>query len=1146
MNIKKAWILGILFLAVLVAFAPSVMAQESASKGSLNGTVVDSTGGAIVGAQTTLMGPQGNQSKVTNGSGTFIYQDLIPGNYKLSVEMKGFRRAEVSEVVINVGRVSAIRVQLEPGSVTSTVEVVSSAVTVDTASTAVATNLNDDFYNKLPVQRNVAGLFYLAPGVVSGGGTGASNPSIGGATGLENLYIADGVSITDTAFGGLGIYSRVYGSLGTGINLSFIKEVQVKTGSIQSQYGGATGGVVQIVTKSGGNQYHGAVAGYWQPNAFEAARLNPDSFGLANPFGSLIHNSTADVSGELGGPVPGLKDKLFFFGSFDPTLLGTTQRAAPLSGISAFGDLTGRTYSYNYAAKLTFKLNDRNTIEGSVFGDPSHRNNFPWFSLAEGVNGIPNRTSFSNANFGNRDVVARYNGTLSPTWVVNLDATWQNNHFTEGGYDNSISAINDQTQTAAGPIGNGTIMPGIQQGNFFAVGRGFVENTEDDSYGAHINTSKIVNFWGQHSVDVGYGYNRPFYKGVRANSGPAITPPLANEDGGSPSGQCTGGPCPWAGEFSNYLWRLLPASAVDSAVPCLSCPIMNVPGVGPEPVILSETRGEFGVASDGFEHFSTTGRTHSAYLNDSWTINKYVTLNAGIRWQQERLIGENANYTFTDNWSPALGVTIDPIGDRKNKIWFSFGRYNYNLPLDLAERSLTNEKDLFNLFLAPDYVTAGTNGCVPTVFQGNTYNRCVVLNSSGTVTPIVDPAHDLNHSANGIPIGIFGSGSSLEAIHTATRLTYEDEYVIGAEHQFSRGLVLTARYMHRSLRRIVEDTGGISPEAALAGVPQQFSITNPSKNLDIFTNPVQVDYIQANGLPAACGTGNFNIFPLTNSVGIAQTDSQGNDSACFAEGIDASTGQTVPVGINGCPSTGPCTAAGSVTPDGIPDGFADPIHKYWSMVFEVNKSFSHNWQLRANYTISKVFGNFEGAFRNDNGQSDPGISSLFDFTPGNFGLLGNQFTPGILSENHQQVANGYFSYVFDHGMLKNLTLGTGVTVSTGTPISELAAHPVYQNAGEVPIGGRGSQGTTPTTGRVDFHGDYVMNVTEKMHLRFGVDLFNIANTKRTLFFNQNLDLGLGVSNADFLKPANLTGAPISASSGIQSPFNARVFARFEF
>jgi hypothetical protein len=1150
MKRQKSWMLGVLFLAVIVTFAPCASAQDSASKGSLNGTVVDTTGGAIVGAQTTLIGQQGTQSQVTNGSGTFVYQDLIPGTYKLDVEMKGFRRAEVQDVTINVGRVSAIRVQLEPGSVTSTVEVVSSAVTVDTTSTAVATNLNDDFYNKLPVQRNVSSLFYLAPGVVSGGGTGESNPSIGGATGLENLYIADGVSITDTAFGGLGIYSRVYGSLGTGINLTFIKEVQVKTGSIQPQYGGATGGVVQIVTKSGGNQYHGAVGGYWQPNAFEAARINPDNFGLANPFGLLVHNSTADVSGEIGGPVPGLKNHLFFFGSFDPTLLGSTQHAPPLDGIGALGNVTLKTTSYNYAGKLTYKLNDKNTFEGSVFGDPSRWNFAPWYLLIEAPNGFPNNTSFSKATFGNRDAVARYNGTITPTWVVNLDVTWQNNHFNETGYDNTHSAIFDQTQTAAGPSGGHGIAPGLQQGQFYSIGRGYVENTEDDSYGVHVNTSKIVNFWGQHAFDIGYGYNRPFYKGQRADSGSAFTPPLLNEDNGLPSGQCKGAPCPWAGTFSNYLWRLLPIAAVSPNVPCLSCPVMNVPGVGIEPVALQLGRGEFNVGSDGFQHFSTTGRTHSAYVNDSWTINKYVTLNAGIRWQQERLIGENANYTFTDNWSPALGVTIDPMGDRKNKFWFSFGRYNYNLPLDLAERSLTNETDIFNIILAPDFVNAGTGGCVPHTLNVNgavsTYNRCVVLNSFGTVTPIVNAAHDLNHSANGFPIGIFGSGSSLEAIHTGTKLSYEDEYVIGGEHQFSHGVILTARYMHRSLRRIVEDTGGISPEAALANVPQQFSITNPSKNLDIFTNPVQVDYLHAGGLPAQCGAGDFNIFPLTNSVGQPVTDANGNDAVCFAEGTDASTGRSVPVGVNGCPPTGRCTAAGSSVPDGIPDGFADPIHKYWAVVIEANKSFSHNWQLRANYTISKVFGNFEGAFRNDNAQADPGISSLFDFTPGNFGLLGNQFLPGVLNQNRQQVANGYFSYVFDHGKLRNLTLGTGVTVSTGTPISEYAAHPVYNNPGEVPIGGRGSQGTTPTTGRVDFHGDYVMNVTERMHLRFGVDMFNIANTKRILFINQNLDLGIGVPNNDFLKPANITGAPISASSGIQSPFNARVFFRLEF
>ena len=1192
MTLKKWWLSGVVTLVVLVAFAPSAMAQVSAAEGSLTGAVVDSTGGAIVGAQTTLIGPQGSQSVPTNGSGLFTYQDLIPGTYKLAVEMKGFRRAEVPDITINVGRVTSVRVQLEPGSVTSTVEVVSSAVTVDTTTAAVATNLNDDFYQRLPVQRNVTGLFYLAPSVVSGGGTGSENPSIGGATGLENLYIADGVSITDTAFGGIGVFSRVYGSVGTGINLSFVKEVQVKTGDIQPQYGGATGGVVQIVTKSGGNHYHGAIAGYFQPNQFEAQRANVDDFNLANPFGDVLHKANFDISGEIGGPVPLVaKNKLFFFGSFDPSRVDNTVQGPPLAGFAAFGDITGRELSYNYAAKLTFKLNDKNTFEGSVFGDPTYSNFFPWSRLTEGPGGFPNQTNWSKLDFANRDVVARYNGTLSPTWVLNIDATWQHNAFTESDYDNSVSRIIDQTQSCAGPPGGGSLCtqefgvaapgPNVQQGQFTSVGKGFTENTDDESYGAHINTTKIVNFWGQHAFDIGYGYNRPFYSGLRANSGPAIIPPEDNAAGQFNSVQCgvgafPNGNCPWSGTFANYLWNLDPLQANNSNLSnfCAvsganaQCALMNVPGLtglGPAnepnltPVALEELRSEFNVGSNGFKQFSTTGRIHSAYVNDTWTVNKYVTVNAGLRWETEKLIGENTNYTFTDNWSPMFGVIVDPWGDRKNKFSFSFARYNYNLPLDLAERSLTNETDLFGLALVPDFTIDAAG------------NRQVVLNNFGTVTPIVDSAHTLNLLPNG-PFAnstVFGSLESLESIHTGTRLTYEDEYVMGFEHQFSHGVVLTARYMHRSLRRIVEDTGGIAPEAANGGIAQQFSITNPSKNLDIFTNPIENDISVPGGLVPCTANPNASCFPdvqalppdclsagaptsgqvqagspsnggfvpffnfPTNSFGQGITDSAGNNAACFATNAAGNT----PVGINGA-------QAGSVTPDGIPDGFADPIHKYWAVVFEVNKSFSHNWQLRANYTISKVFGNFEGAFRNDNGQSDPGISSLFDFTTGNFNQLGGQFTPGLLNEDRQQVANGYFSYVFDHGMLKNLTLGTGVSVQTGTPITELAAHPVYLNAGEIPIGGRGALGRTPTTGTVNFHADYLWNMTERFKLRFGTDMFNVANTKRILFINQDIDLSFGTPNADFQKPTVQTTA--LAADGIQSPFNARVFARIEF
>ena len=727
MHTRNSWFVLILILAVGISLAPCLSAQEAAVKGTLNGTVVDSTGGSIAGAQVTIEGPTGSQTATTNNAGTFIVQDLIPGRYAVKVEVKGFKISEVQNVVINVGAVTAIRVVMEPGTVTSTVVVESSAVTVDTTTTAVATNLNDEFYSKLPVQRNVSGLFYLAPGAVSGGGTGAANPSISGGSGLENMYVADGVSITDTAFGGLGIYSRVYQSVGTGINLSFVKEVQVKTGAFQPQYGGATGGVVQIVTKSGGSSYHGAISAYYQPQQFEAQRLNADDFGLANPFGKLLHNAGWDAAGEVGGYIPGFRDHLFFFGSFNPAWTREYTLAPPTTGLFSNGELTGRKLIYNYAGKLTFKINDKNSLEGSVFGDPTGSNFYPWVRLTEGVVGIPNNSGFSQLNYGNRDVVARYNGTLSPTWVLNISLAWQHNKFTEGGYNNAVSEVIDQTQIAG--------LPG-QAGQFVPEGRGFVENTRDESYSLNINTTKTFNFAGQHTIDLGISI---YARLLRRRAGLQRSG-LAGTDN-EHRGPAVEWRSAWAGMTANYEWRLLAAPAS-----CTLCPLMTIPGIGPggapgqEPVYLRMYRSEFNVDSAGFKNFETSSRYHIAYINDAWTINKYVTVNAGLRWQQEHMRGGVAalQYTFVDDWSPRIGVDIDPIGDRKNKIYFNFGRYSYNLPLDLAERSLTEEQDLGGLRLAPESSIVGGQ-------------NVVTLNQFGSVTPIIDAAHTLNQAAGGFP-----------------------------------------------------------------------------------------------------------------------------------------------------------------------------------------------------------------------------------------------------------------------------------------------------------------------------------------------------------------------------------------------------------
>jgi hypothetical protein len=486
-------------------------------------------------------------------------------------------------------------------------------------------------------------------------------------------------------------------------------------------------------------------------------------------------------------------------------------------------------------------------------------------------------------------------------------------------------------------------------------------------------------------------------------------------------------------------------------------------------------------------------------------------MNLGLRWEQQRLAGEAIRYTFTDNWSPRVGVVVDPTGDRKTKLFANYGRYNYAIPLDAAERSLTNELDFTGARWAPDFD--------PVTHQ-------VILNPLGTVTPILDAAHLLNKAPGGTSQTLFVSSQSTTGIAPGTRMEYVDEFVVGAEREVGGGVIASVRYVDRRMKRIVEDASGIPPEGADAGLNQIYLITNVNKQTDRFSNPIEHPFADPAAIPAECldstGTAPF----VQNDV----TDSLGNivapGNVCFE-----------PTAKNG-------ELPGTDVPDGIPDGFPNPVRNYQAVEIEVNKAFSRNWQMRANWRIAKLFGNFEGAFRNDNGQTDPSISSLFDFVQGEFGLLGDQFKPGPLNTDRRHIVNAYVSYVADKTFLKGLTLGTGVRFETGTPISKFAAHPAYLNPGEVPLGGRGTQGRTQTDGSVDVHVDYPFRTSEKTRLRLGMDLFNIANARRQLRVDQNVDLGFGIPNVDFLLPAG--GTVASRTNTFQRPFYARASIKFEF
>ena len=1107
------WLTSGVLILLLVSLCSLAFAQETTVRGYLSGIVSDSTGAVVSDARVTINGPTGKRAITTTGDGRFFSGPLTPGYYSVNVEKEGFRTAEVKGIEVSTGKTASVSVPLQPGAVSETVEVSAAAITVDTASTAIGDNLNDTFYSKVPVGRNVTSLFYASVGVNSGGGTGSANPSISGGSGLENQYVADGVSITDGAFGGLGVYTVNYGSLSTGINLSFVKEVQVKTGGYEPQYGKSTGGLVQIVTKSGSTAFHGGISGFYSPQAFEAGRLQPDDFNRLNEQGRVLHNGGYDLSGEIGGYVPGFRDHLFFFGSFNPSWTRQYGQLADLHGVYAFPLVATKhnlgQLAYNYAAKLTWKLTDKHQLESSIFGDPTRSNIGPFQTLETFSD-----TTFSKLANGTRNWVARYNGTLSPSWLLNSSFAWGHNYLTETPSAPNEYQVSDFTGCGVPPgsnaasscpvhlVGNTLNGPaGPISGLYVRQGLGFYENTEGNNHSLNFDTQKIVTKLGSHAFSIGYHYEWSDYAGARARSGArfTITPKMATAIN-FPAAVGT------TSNAAGFSIRLSPT--------CAACPLMTVPGLGDQKVILRQSRGEF-----GDPNFDTNGRYHAAYVNDAWTINRHVTVNVGWRWEQQMLQGTpftnivtggpvHSHYTFTDNWSPRIGLSIDPKGDRKTKVYGNFARYSYAIPLDMAIRSLSNELD----FATSEWFPVSSGGRV-------------VINPDGTIAnPILDDAH-FRRALTGISSSLNPDGTP-ELIAPGTKMQYLQEWVAGVQHEFPKGIVVDVRWIDRRIKRIVEDIAGISPEAFNAGLNQIYTITNPTAGTDLYINPIQVLYPSNGGAftPAAC--------PVSTVYG----------GIVSLDPVQDTTGATVAPG-------GMCIAnpdvAGTLGKDGKPDGFVNPVRVYKAIEFELNKAFSAGWQVRANYRWSQLNGNYEGAFRNDNGQSDPNISSLFDFIRGDFNLLGQQFQPGWLNTDRRHIINGFVSYSFTHSFLKNLTLGTGVRVETGIPINDLRAHPAYQNAGEIPVGGRGSLGRTPTDGQADVHADYAIKLNEKHSVHFGTDMFNITNQKTQLRVDQNEDRNFLIANADFKKPTqgNLGFNP---QLGFQRPFNARIFVKWIF
>lgn len=958
------------------------------SKGSVGVEVLDSSGAVIQGASVTLKGPMGERKTKTDVRGQAVFFNLVPGTYAVKVEHPGFRAFEATSILVRAAERSIVQSRLEPGAITETVQVTETAATVDTTSTTADANLTAETIANLPVTRNISGLVSMAPGVADGGGTGRANPSISGSSGLENVYIIDGINTTDSGYGSFGVWSNAYGSMGTGVNFDFVKEVQVKTGGFEAQYGQALGGVVNVVTHSGTNNLHGAVYTYLQPGGAQAEFKQPNDYPrVSDPLTETVGRNAYDVGFNIGGPI--VKNKAFWYGAFNPSWSERLRQGPKGFGSRNAGPQPFKTRNYNWVGKLTYDLTDNHHLEGTAFGDPSKDPMGSHRSLVR--NDVDNR---SENTYGTRNWAVKYNGLWTSSTLFNASFSWNHTEFTETPEKELFLIRNYAKPTATSAY---TLEGGL----------GFIENNESNNKQLSLMLTKNLTLGGGHQFDLGYSYNVIDYAAIRRYTGPQW--PLFAWKGIDPKDV---GKIVHGGYFYFYPERVIGGTTYKN--------------------VYRQVRGNFGDPAVG-----TDARYNSAFLQDAWQLNKYLTIKAGVRWEQQWISGNVSRYNFGNNWAPRIGVIYDPFGTRKTKLYASWGRFYEKVPQDPAVRAMSTESS---------YYLQYSFGVPPT-------------------------------AANMVPVSSFSPyATEPTIIYGGTKSQYQEEMVAGFEREVQGGWVLGARFIHRNLKRIIEDISGVTVEQANAGANQQFVIANPSVNMDIYHNAVP------------CNSG---------------------------PNCDLETGYTVD--------------SGELGPDGKPDGFPDPRRVYKALELTAEKRFANKWSFFGNYRLAKLFGNYEGLFRNDNGQSDPNITSLFDFanSPG----IGDQFKVGVLPTDRRHIANLYGSYQ----LTKQFTIGLGWKVQSGVPLSKLLSHPAYGNAGEVPVGGRGSAGRSPTQNYWDMKLDYMVPIKEARKLRFAADMFNLFNRKTATDIDQNFELSGAVPNKDYLKPL-----------AYARPFYARFSVRFEF
>ncbi len=784
----------------------------------ITGNVTDAaTNKPIADVVVTATSPalQGEEIVVTDSAGLYRLAQLPAGTYSLKFEKESYKPFSRAEINVRTDRTVRLNIQVQPEALNSTViEVLGRAPTVDVGSTTTGLSVGKDFINNIAfIQPNGSGvksfesLAAVAPQVIADqngfGFSGAQSP--------ENNYMVDGVSTNDPAFG----------INGTQFPIEFVEEANVITGGYQAEYGRTTGGVLNVVTKSGSNEFHGTVWGDITPGVLSGVSpaIKNDASVFVNQ--NRLWNSI-DFGAEVGGPI--IKDKLWFFVGFSPSFVRVQQnrslrrfllneagdnfqydadgfikdQALPNTTSSQFND----TRAFSYIAKLTYLVNADNNISLSVVGSPTS-NSFP-----SSIGTADRRIAWNGGgtNTANTNTVSlRYQGGfLDKHLLADVSLGWF--HSDQG------FSPNDGSQPGSTNPQSAYGAPIVQLRRY----------NVDPSLGApaspySINDLETLNPAAASQCEPA-GTQSTTLVSVRGQDRVLFACPAT----GASTFYNIGG----LGFFSNTLLdRFQGRASLTYLAQALGHHIFKA-GVDIENLRYNITKGQSGgvilresITGSRFDDFRQYGyftgpdqtvRTPvvnstptswgiGAYIQDSWSIADLVTLNAGLRYDTQQLFSGTGQLgmSLNNQIAPRVGVIYDFTQQGRSKLFGNFSQYYEAVPIDIADRALTGENQF--RFRRQRSTGGGTRpGCDPLKDFNQVYNQCNDVKNYQQINRLLGDDYAVN--ASGLNIG-----AGKTPVDPNIKPQSTDEVVVGGEYEIITDGRLGVSYTKRWMNYVIED-----------------------------------------------------------------------------------------------------------------------------------------------------------------------------------------------------------------------------------------------------------------------------------------------------------------------------------------------------